>query len=67
MDNAKVIKNVDKIVAQVSKRRQELCLSQELLAKTIGVSRPCIINLEKKRQHLRYDKMILLTHILGIE
>ena len=66
MSALKIKKNIDKTVKKVTEQRHTLGLSQKELADKIGVNRIAIINLEKNRTHLRYDKMLLLLNELRL-
>lgn len=66
MSALKIKKSIDKTVKKVTEKRHILGLSQKDLADKIGVNRIAIINLEKNRTHLRYDKMLLLLNELRL-
>lgn len=62
----KLHKSLDKIIDKAVKKRIELNLSQKELAEYIGTSRTSIINFEKKRRHMPYDKTMLLLNRLSV-
>lgn len=59
--------NLKTLHLQVRQKRKKLSLSQEDIAQKIGVCRVTIVNFEKGKTMLKYDKQIMLNKLVGIK